>query len=145
MRYLLFALLPFLLIACGKDNLSGKPELTLKFISSTTVDTNQDVRLILTLKDKDGDFLDTLWVSKTTSTCIYSNFIDSSFYNIPEEVPRTKNFEGEIDIVLRYAGELRPQCLDVLADTAVFSFWMKDAKGNYSDTVLTPKMIIQNK
>lgn len=145
MRYLLFLFIPLFIIACGKDNLNGKPELTLKYISSTTIDTNQDINLILSLKDKDGDFLDTLWVTKNTTTCIYSNFVDSSFYNIPSEVPRTRNFDGEINITLRYAAELRPQCQDVPADTAVFSFWLKDAKGNYSDTVKTPKLIIQNK
>lgn len=92
------------------------------------------------LTDKEGDFVDTIWVKKTTTRCTFSNFQDSLLYSIPSETPRTKNFDGEVLISFSYAIELQPRCNR--NDTATFSFWMKDKAGNKSDTVKTPPIII---
>lgn len=128
------------LFSCGKDTFQSKPQLTLTSVSSTVVPANSGLQIRMRLTDKEGDFVDTLWVSKITTRCPSSNFRDSLLYRIPGDAPRTKNFDGEVQVSFSYPIELQPRC--IRPDTAVFSFWMKDKKGNRSDTVRTPAIII---
>jgi hypothetical protein len=139
-RLLPVSLLIVLTLSCGKDSFKSKPELTLKSVSTTRVEANRNLQVILTLKDKEGDFRDTVWVRKITTRCPSSNFSDSLLYRIPNDLPRSTNFVGDVILSFTYALELQPRC--VRPDTAVFSFWMKDRKGNRSDTVRTPQIII---
>lgn len=139
-RALSLASLFFICLSCGKDTIKSKPQLTLKSVSTTRVEPNRDLQVILTLEDKEGDFSDTVWVRKVTTRCPSSNFSDSLLYRIPNDLPRATNFKGEVILSFTYAIELQPRC--TRPDTAVFSFWMKDAKGNRSDTVKTPSIII---
>jgi hypothetical protein len=139
-NYFLTGLLLMTIISCGKDTFQSKPQLTLESVSSTTVPPNSGLQIRMRLTDKEGDFVDTIWVSKVTTRCPNSNFRDSLLYRIPGDAPRTKNFDGEVLISFSYAIELAPRC--TRPDTAVFSFWMKDEKGNRSDTVRTPRIII---
>ncbi|MEY3436282.1 MAG: hypothetical protein RL335_738 [Bacteroidota bacterium] len=128
------------IISCGKDTFQSKPQLTLKSVSSTTIPVGKDLQIRMRLTDKEGDFVDTIWVSKVTTRCALSNFKDSLLYRIPNDAPKTKNFDGEVYISFSYPVELQPRC--IRPDTAVFSFWMKDAAGNRSDTVKTQPIII---
>ncbi|WP_336514457.1 hypothetical protein [Pollutibacter soli] len=128
------------LFSCGKDTFQSKPQLTLKDVSSTIVPPNGGLIINMRLTDKEGDFLDTIWVKKVTTRCPTSNFADSLLYRIPGDVPKTKNFDGDVTVTFTYAFELQPRCTQ--PDTAVFSFWMKDEKGNISDTARTPQIII---
>ena len=139
-NYFLTGLLLMTIISCGKDTFQSKPQLTLESVSSTTVPPNSGLQIRMRLTDKEGDFVDTIWVSKVTTRCPSSNFRDSLLYRIPGDAPRTKNFDGEVVMSFTYAFELQPRC--TRPDTAVFSFWMKDEKGNISDTVKTPPIII---
>lgn len=133
-------LLLVLIFSCEKDTFQSKPGLTLNSVSSTFVPPGFDLQISMRLTDKEGDFVDTIWVKKTTTRCTFSNFQDSLLYSIPSETPRTKNFDGEVLISFSYAIELQPRCNR--NDTATFSFWMKDKAGNKSDTVKTPPIII---
>lgn len=128
------------IVSCGKDTFQSKPQLTLKSVSSTTIPVGRDLQIRMRLTDKEGDFKDTIWVSKVTTRCPSSNFKDSILYHLPPETPKTRNFDGEVYISFAYAIELQPRC--IRPDTAVFSFWMKDDAGNRSDTVKTPPIII---
>lgn len=128
------------IVSCGKDTFQSKPQLTLKSVSSTTVPVGSDLQIKMRLTDKEGDFVDTIWMSKTTTRCTLSNFKDSLLYRIPDDAPRTKNFDGEVVISFSYPVELQPRC--IRPDTAVFRFWMKDKAGNRSDTVKTQPIII---
>lgn len=139
-KSLLIASILLLILSCNKDTFQSRPQLTLKSVSTTTVPPQGDLQIIMRLTDKEGDFVDTVWVQKITTRCPGSNFRDSLLYRIPNDVPRDKNFDGEVVMSFTYAFELQPRC--VRPDTAVFSFWMKDAKGNKSDTVRTPPIII---
>jgi hypothetical protein len=133
----------FLLViitACGKDTFQSKPQLFLTSVSSTTIPVGADLQILMRLTDKEGDFKDTIWVKKVTTRCPSSNFSDSVLYHIPGDVPKTANFDGVVKLSFTYAIELQPRC--TRNDTAVFSFWMKDDKGNQSDTVKTPPIII---
>lgn len=134
-------LLFIFLLACSKEKFQSKPQLTLKSINSSVIGPGKELQISMRLTDKEGDFVDTLWVKKLTTRCKNSNFIDSFLYRIPPETPRKTNFDGEVLITFTYAVELQPRCNK--ADTAVFSFWMKDKKGNRSDTAKTQSIIIQ--
>jgi hypothetical protein len=139
-RFTPWAALVVLFLSCGKDSFKSKPELTLKSVSTTRVEANRNLQVVLTLKDKEGDFRDTVWVRKITTRCPSSNFSDSLLYRMPSDLPRSNNFVGDVILSFTYALELQPRC--TRPDTAVFSFWMKDGKGNRSDTVRTPQIII---
>jgi hypothetical protein len=139
-NYILAGLLLLLSLSCGKDTFQSKPQLTLESVSSTIVPIGSGLQVRMRLTDKEGDFYDTIWVSKITTRCPNSNFKDSLLYRIPGDAPRTKNFDGEVLVTFDYPTALQPQC--TRNDTAVFSFWMKDEKGNLSDTVRTQPIVI---
>jgi hypothetical protein len=140
-QFLLVVIAALMTTACGKDTFQSKPQLFLKSVSSTTIPVGSDLQIFLRLTDKEGDFKDTVWISKITTRCPSSNWADSNKYFIPVDVPKTPNFDGEIKVTLDYYLDfLQPRC--TRPDTAVFSFWMKDDKGNQSDTVKTPSIII---
>jgi hypothetical protein len=130
----------FFMTACEKTSMQSKPVLKINSISSSQISAGDDLQIKLQLSDQEGDFLDTIWFKKTTTRCLRSNFTDSSLLQIPTDLPRTKNFSGELVITLNYSVALQPRCFS--SDTAVFSFWMKDEKGNKSDTVKTSSIII---
>jgi len=136
--------IPLLLIlaalSCAKESFQSKPTLSIKSISGTRVPAGSDLQITMQLTDKEGDFVDTIWVKKTTTRCTQSNFIDSFLYRIPPETPRTKNFSADVVVTFSYGVELQPRC--PRNDTATFSFWMKDEKGNISDTAKTQQIII---
>jgi hypothetical protein len=139
-RFLPHVALAFFVLSCGKDTVKSKPELKLKSVSTTRVEANKNLEVVLTLKDMEGDFTDTVWVRKLTTRCPSSNFSDSLLYRIPPDLPRSANFAGDVILTFTYALVLQPRC--TRPDTAVFSFWMKDSKGNRSDTVKTPQIVI---
>jgi hypothetical protein len=127
-------------LSCDKESFQSKPTLKIKSVSSTVVPIGSDLQIKMRLTDKEGDFIDTIWVKKSTTRCIQSNFVDSFLYRIPAETPRSKNFDGEVVVTFTYAIELQPRCNR--PDTATFSFWMKDEKGNRSDTAKTQSIVI---
>lgn len=136
--------IPLLLIlaslSCGKDSFQSKPSLSIKSISGTRVPAGSDLQITMLLTDKEGDFVDTIWVQKTTTRCTQSNFIDSFLYKIPAETPRIKNFSADVTVTFDVVA-LQPKC--PRNDTATFRFWMKDEKGNISDTAKTQQIIIE--
>jgi hypothetical protein len=141
MRNLLIVIIVATLLAgCSKDTFKSQPQLTLKSVSTTTVPAFGKLEIVLRLTDKEGDFKDMVYVMKTTTRCPSSNFIDSQLYKIPTDLPRTRNFDGDVVLSFTYPFELQPRC--TRPDTATFRFWMKDAKGNISDTAKTPQIII---
>ena len=132
-----------LFYSCGKDTFQSKPQLFLKSVSTTSVPAGFPLEIKIRLTDKEGDFYDTVWLAKMTTRCPLSNFADSLKYRFPGDAPRTANFDGEMVLTLDYYLDgLQPAC--IRPDTAVFSIWMKDKKGNLSDTVRTPQIIIEN-
>ncbi len=133
-------LLFLILMGCEKSTFSSKPTLKITSVSSTLVGRGSDLEIRMRLTDKEGDFLDTVWVRKVTTRCTSSNFIDSLLYRIPSTTPRTNNFDGDVVVTFSYPIELQPRCNR--NDTAVFSFWLKDEKGNKSDTVRTQPIVI---
>ena len=139
---LLPAILTVLSLSCGKDTFQSKPQLFLKKVSTTVVPVGSPLEITFRLTDREGDFLDTIWLKKETTRCPLSNFSDSLKYKVPGDAPRVTNFDGEVVLTLDYYLDgLQPAC--IRQDTAVFSIWMKDKKGNQSDTIRTPPIIIE--
>jgi hypothetical protein len=138
-KRLLFILALGVFFACKKDLYESSPKLKLKNVSSTVVPRDGDLQITLRLTDKEGDFNDTIWVKKTTTRCVASNFYDSLSYSIPQETPRSKNFDGDVVISFPYS-KMSPRC--AFNDTVTMKIWMWDKKGNQSDTVTTPVIII---
>jgi hypothetical protein len=132
--------LALVVFSCGKETFQSRPQLKITSVSGSVVPIGSDFQIKMRLTDKEGDFVDTIWVKKATTRCTQSNFVDSFLYRIPPETPRTNNFDGEVLVTFTYAIELQPRCNR--NDTATFSFWMKDKKGNKSDTVKTAPIII---
>jgi hypothetical protein len=137
---LLIGLLVLFLISCGKDKFQSEPQLTLNKVSSTLIPVGFDLQVNMRLTDQEGDFNDVIYVQKITTRCPNSNFVDSMLYRIPGDVPRSTKFDAEVIVTFAYALGLQPQCTQ--PDTAVFSFWMKDAANHVSDTVHTPPIVI---
>lgn len=135
-----FILLAFLANSCGKESIQSKPSLKVNSISSSKLFAGDDLQVRLQLTDLEGDFLDTIWIKKTTTSCTRSNFTDSSLFKIPSDLPRTKNFSAELILTLNYSVVLQPRCFN--SDTTTFRFWVKDKKGNKSDTAKTAPIII---
>lgn len=133
-------LLLFFGLGCNKDSIQSRPLLKINSISSSKIFAGEDLVIRLQLTDQEGDFLDTIWVKKSTTNCTRSNFTDSTLFRIPSDLPRTKNFSGELILTMNYSIVLQPRCF--ASDTATFSFWVKDAKRNKSDTVKTSQIII---
>jgi hypothetical protein len=133
-----FFILLILLFGCQKTKFETRPRLKLVSLSSVNVKHLSALQIILQITDKQGDFIDTVWMTKITNGCpdsdLRTNFL------LPSDVQRTNNFLGEYIFSLDYRKVLQPLCNK--RDTAVFRFWTKDKKGNFSDTVKTSPIFI---
>ena len=107
-KNLVIASFLLLILSCGKETFQSKPQLTLKSVSSTVVPPQGNLQIIMRLTDKEGDFVDTLWVQKITTRCPSSNFRDSILYRIPSETPRKKNFDGDVVVTFTYPSNCSP-------------------------------------
>lgn len=135
-------------VACEKDKFTTKPQLRFKSVNSTEISNNDVIVLTFDLTDKEGDFTDSLWFSRSVKNpCQFSNFIDSSL-TIPAEFLATKNKEGEIvislDKLIRGPNDCQLPGGGTRPDTAVYKLWTVDKAGNQSDTAFTPEIIILN-
>jgi len=148
MRFIPIFVLAFLLLCCGKDKFTTKPQLKLKSISSTTISGSQTLTIRLDLTDKEGDFTPLLGITKTVAGCPTSNFLDTVSFTIPDEFIKTKGTHGEVNVILDRIKRGSNSCFlpggAVRPDTTVFGFWTRDKAGNVSDTTRTDPIIILN-
>lgn len=146
MKIILGAIGMLLIIgACGKDTFNSKPQLTLKELRGNVVDTGGAVRITIEYTDKEGDLAGVpLYVEKKSSVAPCPNsgvvleFIDSQFYKISPELPRTNNQRGEIEFTLEYPFFLATKCGIETEEMSTLRFWIKDQAGNLSDTLTAP-------
>jgi hypothetical protein len=148
MRFIPILVLTFLVMSCGKDSFTTKPQLKFKSVSANTVSGNQTLTIKLDLSDKEGDFTSLLGMKKTVAGCSTSNFIDSATFVIPDEFINTKGKHGEVDVILDRIKRGSNSCFlpggAIRPDTTVFRFWTRDKAGNVSDTTLSETIIILN-
>jgi len=145
---LIFATLFFLLvtISCKKDKFTTKPELKIKSVNSTEISGDQTLEFIIRLTDKEADFTPYFGIEATTTSCLSSDFVDSTIFQIPDQFIRSKNNDGDIVLdlpkVLRHSNLCLGTSNEPITDTTVFSFWTKDKAGNVSDTASSQPIII---
>lgn len=148
MRFIPVFLFAFLLLSCGKDQFTTKPQLKFKSVNTTTISGSQTLTIKLELSDKEGDFTSLLGMKKTVKGCPTSNFIDSSTFTIPNDFIKTKGTHGEVDFILDRIKRGSNSCFlpggAVRPDSTVYSFWTRDKAGNVSDTTNTVEIIILN-
>ncbi|MBK5270621.1 MAG: hypothetical protein JJE22_06365 [Bacteroidia bacterium] len=149
MRFILIFLAVGILLSCKKDKFTTKPQLKITSINSTDISGSQTLRITLTATDKEGDYSSYFAIKKTVAACPSSNYTDTSGkFNIPGGFIDTKEKEAEIIVTLSKTDRGANTCFasggGVKADTAIFSFWIRDRAGNTSDTVQTKPIIIRN-
>jgi hypothetical protein len=131
-----------IITACSKDKANTKPQLKFKSVNTSTVSAGGILEVILEFTDAEGDIAGTsVKIQKITRNCAASDFIDTadnrSKYKIPF-FPSSDN-KGELAVAFNYS-EISPRC--PRNDSCIFRFWVRDAKGNVSDTVNTPEIAI---
>ena len=140
-RLLLVTVLLGASIACNKDKFETKPSFEIKNINTTEIGPGQTLIVTMKYTDAEGDLAGgQISVQKIVPQCPLSNFTDTNKYMIPNDVPVTKNQQGEIDIRFPYIN-INPFCN--FNDTATFRFWVRDQNGHTSDTVTTGTIVIR--
>ncbi len=100
MRFIPILVFAFLLISCGKDSFTTKPQLKYRSVNSTTISGSQELRIRLDLTDKEGDFTNFLGVRKDVPGCPNSGFFDSTIFSIPKDFLDSKQTHGEVVLIL---------------------------------------------
>jgi hypothetical protein len=144
-KLLIATLTALCLTACKKDKFTTKPQLTFKEVNTQELAPNQIIRFTMHYTDREGDIQDTLYVQKITQNCEASNF--EAFYPIPSDVPPQKNGEGDIQVTYAYGvgfgyPAIKEPACPGQNDTCVFRFALGDVKGNTSDTISSPQIIL---
>jgi len=138
-----FLILLILLFGCQKTKFETRPRLKLVSVSSVNIKNQEDLQLIIQITDKQGDFIDTAWVTKVATFCPFDSYRKPFVISENDEpIQRKNNFFGEYILSLTYLEDLQPSSNCNQADTAVFYIWTKDKKGNFSDTVKTSPIFI---
>lgn len=145
-----FAFLIFL--GCKKENFSTRPHIEIKSISKTSLLFNDYLDVSLKFTDKEGDVQDSIWIERTSIECPFSDTTAEPFGNqtfalqLPS-FPKQKSLTGEINFKLRFGNTdndtnriYLKAC--AITDTSTFKIWIRDNEGHYSDTVETPKIIL---
>ena len=127
-----------LLAACGKDkNFTSTPQITLKSISGNVVPYNGVLQVTLGFKDAEGDIQDSIYLGENIG---YDSI--STFYQMPSDIPKKKNSEGDIIIDLQYGIDILDPQTPTRPDTAIFSFYLQDVAGHISDTIQSPPIFV---
>lgn len=146
---LLFLLLTSLILAsCKKEKADSKPSIKIANIERRDVISGGVTGVLLDIDvevlDKEGDVRDSIFILKRDATVIgCSGNNKTLFYNIPSYPDegkqkltfRIKFATLQISEYVELGGSLCPR-----KDTAIFRMWVKDKKGNKSDTVSTVKI-----
>jgi hypothetical protein len=131
--------------SCSKDKYTSKPQLKFKKASSYDVERGGIIELFVEFTDKEGDISDSIWIRSQTTDCTESNFEQS--YKIGD-FPASSNFKGEFKFTFENGTNnlqlpifTSGRCFG-RRDTTTIYFWVRDKKGNVSDTISTDKPLI---
>ena len=134
--------------ACNKEKFASKPRIEVKSVSSDVLGVGQGLNVTLEFFDKEGDVSDSIYVIRHRL-----NARDQSPQNprtIPFGVPAfPEKSNGLSDINLEYSrhitfgnSEIPLPNSQAEPDTLSLRFYLRDLKGNVSDTVSLPHNII---
>ncbi len=129
--------------ACKKETYSTKPIISIKSIASTSLFTGDKLDITLSFTDAEGDLTDSIWIQRLSKVCPVLGVVDTIGYKIPY-YPAQKNQKGEIRFAIPYNSGKGSFSACFKTDTSTFLIWARDAAGNLSDTLTTPKIALIN-
>lgn len=150
--FLTILTLSVIILSCGKNQLSTRPNLTFNSASRTVVDRGETITFTLGYTDREGDIfgildntVDTcIYVEKDTRNCPASNFV--AYFELPA-APDEELSKGEIQVRFSRTPNTEfpplgdPVC-EEKNDSCVFRFVLRDREGNVSDTVSSPEIVL---
>lgn len=149
-KILILLLFTLVINACSKEVNGGKPQLSFGDVNGTTFALNSTISFNLILKDAVTSITDdTLFIARKFYTCPYISK-DTIYYKIPA-YNGVKNQKATIEYTFQYgSGGSYNGCINSVGnalrtDSLNYYFWVKDANGNTSDTVMSPKIILLNR
>lgn len=141
-RYLPYITFAIFIMACDKNKLETRPSIEIKNINTTEVLPGQQLVLMLTYKDKEGDLGGGLLTYVRNRLNIkpipdaQSNDKADTVPRILPDFPKTTSGDIELKIDQAYMSE------DPFEnDTMVFNIFVTDIAGNVSDTITTGTVI----
>lgn len=143
----LAGLVMLVVAGCKKEGITTKPKLIFKSVTSNHVAHNQNIAFTFDFSDKEGDYNDSIWVIKVSSSwCENPSFADSAKWKMPD-LSGQGNKNGELEIRMFYVTDLAAQTCDFTdtLETAIFKFLIKDLAGNISDTAFSPPITIEKR
>lgn len=144
--HLLIFVTLFVVIGCGKDKFTTKPQISVKSVTPNEMSRNDLLSIVLKFTDKEGDITDTLYFVKQILNENQKGLAQEFTVSNIKLPIYPKAVEGEMEIrFARRIGLGVPLMSDPLTsqnDTVIFHMAVKDAGGNWSDTVTTPNPIV---
>ncbi|SFW63526.1 hypothetical protein [Chitinophaga sancti] len=125
--------------ACKKDSIGTKPVITFKSYSSSPVSADAGMDITFNVTDGDGDIENTF-----NFAAIYDvKPLDTPFTSRP--MPKLDAHKGTkltAEVVLHLINTDFPQIADnpIKKDSVHYLVFIQDDAGNYSDTIVTPKL-----
>jgi hypothetical protein len=134
------------LVSCSKNKYTTKPQITIVSIGPDSVSISDIFKVDLHFTDKEGDIHDSLYmhghVLNQKQQGNATEFQEYS-YTIPDYPDK---IQGDFQLMFsRQLNSTLPLLIDPQteeSDTILYSFNVKDSKGNLSDTVKAGKPII---
>jgi hypothetical protein len=130
-----------LVVACEKDSAGPKITFKLKSLNATTFSPGETVKFTFEFIPKTTK-KDTLFVARKFYTC--SGTPPDTLINPFPEFDNT--IKGELIFSFQYnSGGFYNGCrigTTAKTDSLNYKFWIKDADGNVSDTITSPKIIL---
>ena len=134
------------LISCGKDKFETVPQLELKSKNPDIVDVNDDLRLNIEYRDKEGDVSDSLIIVRQRLNIRGPVQLSPSRYGIPD-FPHT--IKGEFEVTLKYQFDLIFNLPPIPlpgsrreVDTLRLKIVARDKAGNKSDTLIVDNVYV---
>lgn len=129
-----------LIYACNKDTAGPKINFKLKSLNATTFNPMETVKFVFEFTAKTTNH-DTMFVARKFFTCS-GQPPDTLKQTFPEFDNNTK---GELLYTFVYgSGGFSNGCVIPASktDSIIYKFWIKDGDGNVSDTIVSPKIIL---
>jgi len=143
---ILIGLVCLCFLGCSKENYSSTPKLTYQSVNTSQLQVDQIIKFNLTVTDKEGDVIDTMYIQKVSINCPAGNF--SERRQIPT-FPTTTNLSA--NIIISYSNGINNIGYTTIAskcyhnDSCYFRFMMKDKANHKSDTVNSGIIVIAYK
>jgi len=132
--YIIVLLSLGVLVSCSKKY-TTRPQLEIKSINTTTLNSRDSVKIVFILRDREGDVSkSSLYIERKKRNCNLGTSENLPFF------PTTKDFKGDLTFTYQY-NQVSTGCI-MPGDTCILRFVLRDNAGNISDTVNTGNIFI---